>query len=125
MGNAAKIVSSSILGLDCKTVLINGKAYVISPPTIRKLAGAGYYLSEFDKETIKDTILSADIANIASALSFFIKGDDSLRDELLNGTFEEISNAMSEAYSLIDTKDFLTLSGLAKNVANLIAKQRQ
>ena len=43
--NAAKIVNSSIIGADFKTIVINNKSYVISPPTIHKIAGAGCYLA--------------------------------------------------------------------------------
>ena len=42
--NAAKIVSSAVLGMDFRTAVINGKVYMIYPPTIHKIAGAGYYL---------------------------------------------------------------------------------
>ena len=41
----AKIVSSAILGMDFKVVVVAGKSYVIAPPTIKRLAGAGYWLS--------------------------------------------------------------------------------
>ena len=60
----------------------------------------------------------------AHALSWLIKGDDSLFDEFINGTFEEIVDALETAYSLISTQSFLKLSGLAKNVVNLTAKQK-
>lgn len=125
MKEAAKIVSSAILGMDCKSVVVNGKVYVIMPPTIKKIAGAGYYLSDLGKGTITDAILSADFSKIASALSFLIRGDNSLHDELLDGTFDEVSKALLDAYSLISVRDFLKLSDFARSVANLIAKQRQ
>lgn len=32
---AAKIVNSAILGMDFRTVVVAGKAYVIKPPTIK------------------------------------------------------------------------------------------
>ena len=44
MEKASKIVSAAVLGKDFETVFVNGKAYVIHPPTIHKIAGAGYYL---------------------------------------------------------------------------------
>lgn len=37
--NAAKTVSSALLGLDVKVVLVNENRYVIKPPTIDKIAG--------------------------------------------------------------------------------------
>jgi hypothetical protein len=123
---AAKIVNGAILGMDYKTVTVNGKVYVIYPPTIKKLAGAGYYLSNInDGVTLKDVISSlGDMEMAAHALSWLIQGDDSLFDEFINGTFEEIVDALETAYSLISTQSFLKLSGLAKNVVNLTAKQK-
>ena len=123
---AAKIVNGAILGMDYKTVTVNGKVYVIYPPTIKKLAGAGYYLSNInDGVTLKDLISSlGDMEMAAHALSWLIQGDDSLFDEFINGTFEEIVDALETAYSLISTQSFLKLSGLAKNVVNLTAKQK-
>lgn len=123
---AAKIVNGAILGMDYKTVTVNGKVYVIYPPTIKKLAGAGYYLSNInDGVTLKDVISSlGDMEMAAHALSWLIQGDDSLFDEFINGTFEEVVDALETAYSLISTQSFLKLSGLAKNVVNLTAKQK-
>ena len=123
---AAKIVNGAILGMDYKTVTVNGKVYVIYPPTIKKLAGAGYYLSNINNGvTLKDVISSlGDTEMAAHALSWLIQGDDSLFDEFIIGTFEEIVDALETAYSLISTQSFLKLSGLAKNVVNLTAKQK-
>ena len=47
---AGKIVNESILGEDFKTVLINGKAYTIYPPTIHRIAGAAKCLSDIGEE---------------------------------------------------------------------------
>ena len=125
--NAAKIVNSAILGLDFKAIIVAGKMYVITPPTIKKLAGAGYWLSDIGKgESIKDVLLSLnDAEKFAKALSWFINGDESLSDELSNGTLDELADGLEAAYSLLSTKDFLRLSALARNVASLTAKQRQ
>ena len=69
---------------------------------IKKLAGAGYYLSNInDGVTLKDVISSlGDMEMAAHALSWLIQGDDSLFDEFINGTFEEIVDALETAYSL-------------------------
>jgi hypothetical protein len=124
---AAKIVNSAILGMDFRTVVVAGKAYVIKPPTIKKLAGAGYWLSDIDNgESIRDVLLSLhDASKLTKALSWFINGDESLSDELSEGTLSEIADALETAYSLLSTKDFLRLSALARNVTDLTAKQRQ
>lgn len=123
---AEKIVSSAILGMDFRTVLINNKTYVILPPTIKKIAGAGYYLSDIkDAESVREVLLALSTESAAHALSWLIGGNDDLFEELKEGTFDEIVSALELGYSLISTENFLKLSSLARNVANLIAKQRQ
>ena len=124
--NAAKIVNSSIIGSDFKTIVVNNKSYIISPPTIHRIAGAGYYLANFPEcNTLHDILVSLkDMENAAHALSWFIKGNDSLFDELLKGTFKEIVEGLEIAFSLISAENFYKLSILAKNVQNLTAKQK-
>ncbi len=124
--DGARIVSSAILGMDFKVVVVNGKSYIVSPPTIRKLAGAGYWLSGIQGGTIKDVLLSKENPEaFVHALSWFIQGDDSLFDELSEGTCQEISQALDEAYSLVSVENFIGLLGLARNVANLTAKPKR
>lgn len=127
MKDAAKVVSSAVLGMDFRTVVVNGKVYMISPPTIHKIAGAGYYLSDLKGGDDLETVLGMmkDMGNAAHALSYLINGDDSLSDELSHGTIEEVANALKEGFSLISVENFMMLSVLARNVANLIAKQKQ
>ena len=105
--NAAKIVNSSIIGADFKTIVINNKSYVISPPTIHDVLSS---LKDMD--------------NVAHALSWFVKGDDSLFEELRKGTFDETVQGLEVALSLISAENFYKLSVLAKNVQNLTAKQK-
>jgi hypothetical protein len=125
--NAAKIVSSAILGMDFKVVIVNGKSYIVTPPTIKKIAGAAYWLSDVkDGKNIKELLVSINnVEPLAHALSWFIQGNDSLFEELSNGTLDEVIDGLESAYSLLSTKNFLRLSVLAKNVAGLTAKQRQ
>lgn len=125
--NAAKIVSSALLGMDFKTVVVNGKAYTITPPTIHRIAGMGYWLADFAGEGDLETVLSAikDVGNAARALSFIIKGDESLCRELSEGTIDEVVGALKEGISLIDVGNFMKLSILARNVLKLTAKQKQ
>ena len=123
--NAAKIVSSAILGLDVETVIVAGKMYVIMPPTMRKLIGAAYWLSGIEGDSIKDAIFSAtNIEALCHALSWMIQGNENLAEELLDGTDSEIKEALDKAYSLISAENFTGLLALAKNVAKLTAKQR-
>ena len=79
MEKASKIVSAAVLGKDFETVFVNGKAYVIHPPTIHKIAGAGYYLSD-----LKDGITVMDKGRIIEEID-----DISLFSELCN-TFTSI-----------------------------------
>lgn len=127
MGNiASKIVSSSLLGKDFETVVVNGKAYVINAPTIHKIAGAGYYLSGLEEyKTVMDMLHSLkDVGSASRALSFFIQGDEGLYDELSQGTLDEVVEALAIAVSMISVENFFMLSALAKNVALLTAKQK-
>ena len=80
MNQGAKIVSDAIIGNDFKAVVVNGKAYVIYPPTIHKIAGAASYLSNVGKiENLEDIFLSMkDTPNASHALSWFINGNDEL-----------------------------------------------
>lgn len=125
--NAAKIVSSAILGMDFRVVIVNGKSYIVTPPTIKKIAGAAYWLSDIkDGKNIRELLASINnVEPLAHALSWFIGGDDSLYEELTNGTLTEVIDGLDASYSLISTRDFLRLSALAKNVASLTARQRQ
>ena len=125
--DAAKIVSSAILGMDFKVVIVNGKSYIVTPPTIKKIAGAAYWLSDVkDGKNMRELLASINnVEPLAHALSWFIQGSDSLFEELSNGTLDEVIDGLESAYSLLSTKNFLRLSVLAKNVASLTAKQRQ
>lgn len=124
--NAAKIVSAAILGLDGETVIVAGRAYHILPPTIRKIAQAAFYLSDMDDvSTLKGLIMSIGRPEpLCNALSCMIRGDESLADELMDGTMEEVAEALEVAYSLASVENFWKLSALARNVASLTAKQR-
>lgn len=124
--NAAKIVSSAVVGLDFKTVVVHDRPYVIFPPTIHKIAGATYWLSDFgEADTLRELLMSLkDLEHLAKALSWFIQGDDALAEELAQGTLSEVVEALDAAFSLIDTANFLRLSVLARSAKNLTAKQR-
>lgn len=124
---ASKIVNAAVLGKDFETVFVNSKAYVIHPPTIHKIAGTGYYLSDLKEDvTIMDMLRSLKDVGVASrALSWLIQGDENLSEDLSHGTFEEVVEALATGLSMISAENFYKLSVLAKNVAQLTAKQRQ
>lgn len=124
--NASKIVNAAVLGKDFETVFVNGNAYVIHPPTIHKIAGMGYYLSSLKEGgTVMDMLRSLkDVETASYALSCLIQGDESLHVELSKGTFDEVVEALATGFSMISVENFYKLSVLAKNVAQLTAKER-
>lgn len=126
--NASKLVSDAIIGEDYITVFVNGKAYLILPPTIKRLAGAISCLSELDlgdTGTLKDIFLaSKDCEAYARALSWLIKGNASLSDELSNGTLEEVVDALEKAFGLVDVTPFLKAASLTRSASLLAASPR-
>lgn len=124
--NAARIVSAAIIGLDGETVVVAGRAYHILPPTIKRIAQAAYYLSEMeDVNSLRGLLMSVGKPEpLCNALSCMISGDESLREDLMEGTVEELVDALEVAYSLASVENFWRLSALARNVASLTAKQR-
>lgn len=123
--DAAKIVSSAIIGMDYRLVVVNDKSYIIHPPTIARLAGAMFWLSELgDGKNLKEVISSmAKIENLAHALSWLIKGNDELAEELAQAQIKEVIDAIEMAFTLIDAENFVRLSALVRSARPLIAKQ--
>lgn len=126
MNKAARIVSDAILGMDYRTVVVNGKAYTVNSPTIEVLAGVARHFSVLDNgDSLRDILMSfKDMKQACSALSWLIQGDDGLTEELSKGTFSEIVEALDEGLSLINVEDFIKLSTLVRSVLRLTAKQR-
>lgn len=126
MNEAAKIVSGAIIKSDFEVAVVNKKAYIIYPPTIHKIAGAASYLSVIGKIETLDDIFRAmkDTPNASHALSWLINDNDDLYEELSKGEFSENIEALKIAFSLTSTENFLVLSSLARNVANLAALQK-
>ena len=121
------MVGAAILGKEMKTVVVNGKPYFLKPPTIRKIAGAGYALGEFgvSGDSLGDILKAMqDTEKAAKALSWFIKGDESLTEELKDGTLDEVTNALTEAVSMLSIEDFRKLSDLSRSVRRLIANPK-
>ena len=128
MSKASKLISEAIIGGDYILVYVNGKAYPVSPPTIKKLAGAISCISELDFTeggTIKEMLLSAkDCKAYAQALSWLVKGDNSLAEELCEGTFEEVVNALSSAIDLVSIDPFLKAVSLTRSASLLAASPK-
>ena len=128
MSKASKLVSDAIIGADYILVYVNNKAYPIKPPTIKKMAGAISCISNLDlgdKGTLKEMFLSAkDCKAYAQALSWLVKGDLSLSEELQEGTFEEVVDALSSAFDLVGINPFLKAASLTRNASLLAASPR-
>lgn len=127
MENGVYLVSSAILGMDCESVMVDGKVYVIHPPTIERLAGAMVHLSKMDVggATIAEALSGMkDIACAAHALSWFIDGSDSLYVPLAKGTVDEVVAGLIKALNMISAQNFMTLSALVRNVQRLIARPK-
>ena len=126
MENAAKLVSSAILGIDDEAVLVGGKVYFISPPTIRRIAQASYHLSDIGRgETLRDIIRDMTNAEAAArALSCLIEGDEKLAEVFYDCPYEEVVDALEKGFAMLSAQSFCKLSALARNVQSLTAKQR-
>lgn len=124
--DAAKMVAAAIIGNDYKGIVVAGKRHVVPPPTIHRLAGAVYWLTDMDEgETFRDMIKSLSKSdNLARALSCFICGDESMAGELSEGTLDEVLDGLDTAFKLLGTENFLRLLGLRKSARILIAKQQ-
>ena len=103
MSKASKLVTDAILGEDTVTIIVNGRAYYVSPPTIIKLVKAAKYLDSFEEgKTLAEVLcMLKNLDDACKALSVFIQGDESISDELSKGTLEEVVNGLQTAYSLI------------------------
>ena len=123
----ADLVGNALLGKESKTVIVGGKPYFIKPPTIRKIAGAGVALGDFaSSEGSFGDILKAmqDTEKAARALSWFIQGDESLTEQLMEGTLEQVVDGLAVAVSMLGIEDFQKLSGLSRSVRRLIANPK-
>lgn len=124
--DGVRLVSEALLGKGEASVLIGGKTYTIPPPTIERIAGAGFYLSNFKEcSTLMDMVNSMEeLELVCKALSWFIQGDEHLSKNLIKGTLAEVTGAFAVVLTLIGIENFPKLSGLVKNVQSLIAITR-
>ncbi|MBQ0073612.1 MAG: hypothetical protein KBT34_05420 [Prevotella sp.] len=124
--NAAKMVSEALLGVDGQEITIKGKVYIINPPTIKQIVGAGRYLAEFgDEGTTGDFIKKFQkFDGICKAVSWFLVGSEDIYKELEDCTLDETLKVLEIAFGMIGIQNFIKLSTLAKNVKMAIAKQR-
>lgn len=126
MNKGVRMIAETLLGKGEVSVHIGGKNYTIPPPTIERIAGAGYYLADFKEcETLMDMVTSMEsMDNVCKAVSWFIQGDEELYRTLSKGTIAEVIDALAKALGLIGIENFLKLSALVRNVQSLIAVTR-
>ena len=126
MNNGAKAVADAVTGLDFRTFLAGGKAYMLYPPTIERLCGAISHLSRVkDAETVKDVLLSlGDMDEYSKALSWFVAGDETLSGEFAKCSLEEVVNALDMAIGMISVEVFLKAVSLARSVSLLAARPK-
>ena len=126
MEDAQLLITKAILGYDFEVVRIGGKRYTVYPPTIKKLCGAITNLGNISgKDSIKDAFSAIDDPKcLCRALSWFIRGDESLAEELEEGSVNEVLAALTTAFDLISLENFIKLSSSVRNVRSLIASQR-
>lgn len=124
MSKASKLISQAITGEDYALAYLNGKSYVIFPPTIKRLAGAISCISDLeldDKATLKETFLSCkDCTAYCRALSWLIHGDDTLAEELSDATLEEVIGALELGLDMVGVNPFYKAVSLTRS-ANLLA----
>ena len=137
MNQAARLISSSILDEDFITVILAGKPYTICPPTIKVLCRAIKSFSGVDAED-KETLLqslSGAVENsgyIIDGLSKLIAGNvknwepksRSIAKKISNCNVLELKVAMVSVTDFIKGGDFFDCAILAKDLAEMAAKQK-
>ena len=128
MNQASKIVSDALLGMDFKNVEIGGVVYTIKPPTIKVICRAIHHFSnvgmEGDNIVEAIKVLPEVIEDMLKGISCFICGSEELAENLENGTFEEIKDALKVCFSMMDISAFQCVSSM-RNVSMLAARPKQ
>lgn len=119
----AQMVAEALTGADFRIISVAGRFYTIPSPTIHRLAGCIKCLSAMRTGTdIRDVLMTiGDLTAYARALSWLIKDDETLTDELSKGTPEECVRGIERALELIDIQVFTKAVTLQKYVARLAA----
>lgn len=102
--------------------------YTIKPPTIKIICRAIHHFSNIGMtgdnvmEAIKE--LPEITGDMLKGISCFICGSEELADNLENGTFEEVKDALEVCFSMMDISVFQCVSSM-RNVSMLAAKPKQ
>ena len=124
--DGTKLVAAEIIGLNVIYIVVNDKTYIVQPPTIHRLSGAAFWLSDIGEgATLADIFSTMEKGeNLCRALSWFIQDNDELYQELMQGSIQEVIDALCQIYNTIDISNFIKLSNLVKSVRNLVAKRK-
>ena len=116
-------------GMTAQAVTIGGKNYAIHAPSILCLQKVGECLAlmatvEMNDKTLDEGIrMMTDKNTLALAVSYILKGDDSLKDELASEATEELQEVIIICHGMT-IKAMKLLKSLAKSIGKLIAKQK-
>lgn len=135
---AAQLISSSILGEDCKTVILGGKGYSIKPPTIKTMCLGLNEWAKIDLNLKEQTNLSlaTQIPEIVEhqlrGISYFIAGNRTNGNKIYNScmrlnpgvTQEELNIAIDTILGLIGTESFFKLAQSCLSATKIIARPK-
>lgn len=127
MNKGARLVADAVLGEDFKVVVLGGKAYKVSPPTIATICKGIQYLSLIDKTTSGKEDLEKvrnDLENILKGLSVFVFGSADIYKEIDGATLHELREALETVVKFISAEDFFVCAALAESVARMAATPR-
>ena len=102
--------------------------YTIKPPTIKIICRVIHHFSNIGMTG--DNVMEAikELPEIAGDMlkgnSCFICGSEELAENLENGTFEEVRNALEVCFSMMDISAFQCVSSM-RNVSMLAARPKQ
>ena len=134
MNEAGQLVSEALLGLDAKTVFMNGKAYEIKPPSMKVMCLGFKEWAKITIDTKEQTSLSmmSQIPEILEhqlkGISYFVdyKQADKLYEEWSEGdiTEQEIGLAIDSIMSVINYNSVFRNAQLALSAVKIIARPK-
>ena len=134
MNEAAKLISDSILGVAFKTITVRGKAYTLTPPTIKTIAKAIRHFSKvgIDGEYSRVSVLSEVPGNykyIVNGLCMLLSKGNFIKYHYLritlNPTNTELRDAVKTAIDMMGGEAFFECAASVKQVSVIAAKQKQ
>lgn len=136
MNKAAKLVTSLIAGTRGTNVLIGGKVYFITSPTLRTLCRVLSEFSEIDIDYTK--AIGAELRRVPDAVRYVSrglaiaikpkaddKGIDKLTDDIMDGSLEELAAALGTFIQMASLGEVFTLAASATRYAEAAAKERR